>query len=280
MESQHCMLGSTLGGANGKCAVCSQDSYYLQDEKGYQFPVATDADCRFYVFNSRTLCIIEDLQRVLALGPQSIRIEARLYDDEELSQTVKIYRQAVDGLLAGKDLDLAASKDKISCTGQIFYQSSLLSRGTITMNKETLNKLEFNKIQKSLADLAYSEGGKQKVLMMEPSSDLQLVQIRLDETAEAMELLRFGEPNFLNSLHPVDKHLKKARVAGILMPAELLDIYHLLRASRLARKYISNPSAHILKDMAAGIIENKELENKLLMLSMRMAESAMMLLLP
>lgn len=132
------------------------------------------------------------------------------------------------------------------------------------MNKETLKKLEFDKIQQSLAALAYSEGGQQRILMLQPSSDLQLVQIRLNETEEAMELLRFGEPNFLNSLHPVDKHLKKARVAGMLMPAELLDIYHLLRASRLARKYTSNPAARILKEMAAEVLENKELENKLI----------------
>lgn len=123
MESQHCMLGSTLGATAGKCAVCSQDKYCLQDEKGYQFPVATDADCRFYVFNSRTMCIIEDLERVINQGPQSIRIEARLYNDAELSKTVKIYRQAVDGLLAGKELDLSACKAKLAEQGRSFTKA-------------------------------------------------------------------------------------------------------------------------------------------------------------
>lgn len=132
------------------------------------------------------------------------------------------------------------------------------------MKPETLNKLEFNKIQQSLIELAYSEGGKRKIGLIQPSSDLQLVQIRLDETEEAMELLRFGEPNFLNGLHPIDKHLKKARVAGMLMPAELLDIYHLLRASRLARKYTANPAARILNEMTSALLENRELENKII----------------
>lgn len=123
MESQHCMLGSTLGEANGKCSVCRQESFYLQDEKGFQFPAATDADCRFYVFNSRTLCIIEDLQRVLALGPQSIRIEARLYKTEEISRIVKIYRQALDGLLSGQAVDLAADKTKLADSGRSFTKA-------------------------------------------------------------------------------------------------------------------------------------------------------------
>lgn len=132
------------------------------------------------------------------------------------------------------------------------------------MNKETLNKLEFHKIQLILADLAYSEGGRRKIMELMPSADLQLVNMRLDETEEAMELLRFGEPKFLSSLHPVEKHLKKVRVAGILMPNELLDIYHLLRASRLAIKYTNTASARILKNLSAGILENKELEKKLI----------------
>lgn len=131
------------------------------------------------------------------------------------------------------------------------------------MNKETLNKLEFDKIQSMLADLAYSEGGRQKIMAMLPSADLELVQMRLDETEEAMELLRFGEPSFLSSLSPADRHLKKARVAGILNPHELLDIYHLLRASRLAIKYTDEDSVRILKNISSGIMENKELEKKL-----------------
>lgn len=123
MESRHCMLGSTLGVARGNCSVCSRESFYLQDEKGFQFPVATDADCRFYVFNSRTLCIIEDLQRVLSLGPQSIRIEARLCQPQELSRIVKIYRQALDGLLAGQAVDLAAAKARLAESGRSFTKA-------------------------------------------------------------------------------------------------------------------------------------------------------------
>jgi DNA mismatch repair protein MutS2 len=132
------------------------------------------------------------------------------------------------------------------------------------MNRETLNKLEFDKIQNDLVQLAYMAGAKQKIMQMMPSTDVDLVNIRLDETEEAMELLRFGEPNFLNSLKPVDTHLKKARVAGILSPGELLDIYHLLRASRLAIKYTSTPSAQILKRFCAALIENKGLEQNIL----------------
>jgi dsDNA-specific endonuclease/ATPase MutS2 len=64
------------------------------------------------------------------------------------------------------------------------------------MNKSVLEKLEFDKIQQRLADLAYSAGGSRLALELEPSADLQLVRQRLEQTEEAMELLRFGEPAF------------------------------------------------------------------------------------
>lgn len=121
MESQHCMLASTLGEEVGNCqAPCRRDHFYLQDEKAFQFPVATDADCRFYVFNSRTLCLMEDLKRLVHLGPHSLRIEARLSSDEELVQTVQLYRQALDQLAIGQEPDLHGYTEQLALFGTEF----------------------------------------------------------------------------------------------------------------------------------------------------------------
>jgi putative protease len=107
MESQHCMLHSVLGEETSSCkAPCRQDRFYLQDEKRYTFPVVTDADCRFYVFNSRSLCMMEDLKRLTGMGPLALRMEGRLMSEEELAVTVRLYRQALDQLDAGLEPDL------------------------------------------------------------------------------------------------------------------------------------------------------------------------------
>jgi putative protease len=104
--SKFCMLGEVLKGENGRCrSVCTQASYCLRDDKGYQFPLAADANCRFYAFNSRTLCLAEDLPRILELGPACIRIEARLPHDS-LAPTVSLYREAIDRLLNGEKIEL------------------------------------------------------------------------------------------------------------------------------------------------------------------------------
>ncbi|MDD2586066.1 MAG: endonuclease MutS2 [Syntrophomonadaceae bacterium] len=131
------------------------------------------------------------------------------------------------------------------------------------MNKEMLRKLEYHKIQQKLAELASFEGGRKLAMEMMPSTDCDIVNMRLDETKEAMEALRFNEPFFLSGLKLVDHQLAKARVNGLLHPAELWDIYLLLHSSRLARKYVAEGKYPRLQNLCAGISENRSLERTL-----------------
>jgi len=135
--------------------------------------------------------------------------------------------------------------------------------GYYKMDKIVLEKLEFNKIQQQLADRAYSAGGRRLALEINPANELLEIIKRLDETQEAMTLLHYGEPAFLNSLKPVEKHLGKVRIAGVLEPADLLDIYHLVRAARLAAKYIGSSSAQVLTAIAADLKSFPELERQI-----------------
>ncbi|MDD3365026.1 MAG: U32 family peptidase [Syntrophomonas sp.] len=132
LESQHCMLGGVLGGGREKClAPCSGNSYYIQDDKGYEFPVETDAHCRFYIFNSRTLCMMPDLPRILALKPASMRIEARRFSDEQLGDTVKLYRQALKELLKGSKPDLGAYQQDLAAVTPSSFTKGHYYRGVL-----------------------------------------------------------------------------------------------------------------------------------------------------
>ncbi|MDD4802367.1 MAG: endonuclease MutS2 [Syntrophomonas sp.] len=132
------------------------------------------------------------------------------------------------------------------------------------MDVTTLEKLEFGKIMEQLALRAYSEGGRELALKLQPSTGINEVRNSLDETQEAMSLLHFGEPSFLGSLKPVGKQLGKARIAGILSASELYDVYRLLRVSRLTLKYCSNASTPLINAIAADISDNHNLEKQLL----------------
>ncbi len=131
------------------------------------------------------------------------------------------------------------------------------------MDRLTLDKLEFDKIQKKLAERAYSEGGRNLCLDLLPATRLNDVIAKLDETQEAMDLLHYGEPAFLSSLKPVEGYLGKVRIGGILAGYELYDIYHLLRASRLALKY-TNSSKLVLKAIASRIKDNPQIEKQII----------------
>jgi DNA mismatch repair protein MutS2 len=130
------------------------------------------------------------------------------------------------------------------------------------MNKETLQKLEFDRILEMLAQSAYSETGKQKALRVKPSTRYDVVMQRLDETAEAMELLRFGEPGYLALVKPVESQLARARIQSVLSPTELYDIYRLLRASRLALKQVGEKNRR-LHELCQGLYVNNGLEKEL-----------------
>ncbi|MDD3880620.1 MAG: DUF3656 domain-containing protein, partial [Syntrophomonas sp.] len=114
MISRHCILGSVMGRKDAACSgYCRQDSFYLRDEKGFEFPVLSDKDCRFYLLNSRTLCMIEDLEKLISLGPESLRIEAYRYNERQVSGIVGIYAKAIQEIRAGYRPELDEYKKEL-----------------------------------------------------------------------------------------------------------------------------------------------------------------------
>jgi DNA mismatch repair protein MutS2 len=131
------------------------------------------------------------------------------------------------------------------------------------IEKKVLDKLEYYKIQGMLAALAFFEGGKARAYAMNPSNNFEAVNRRLDETGEAMERLRFGEPTFLSGITLVDHLLAKSRMGGILIAPELREIYLLLYASRMAKRYVAKDKYPLLSELLAGLMEERELERRI-----------------
>ena len=131
------------------------------------------------------------------------------------------------------------------------------------MNKKTLTKLEFNKIQLQLLEYTYFEGGKHNILEYEPSDNYEIVLSRLNETAEAMELIRYGEPSFLSRVKLIDSLLAKARINSMLAPTDLIEVYFLLMAARLAKKMTDDNKYKALQKYGGQLEENRSLETKI-----------------
>ncbi len=115
MVSQTCTLYETLEN-KPKCSQwCRREQYYIQDEKGYSFPVQGDADCRFYVFNSRTLAMLDDLPKLTALGPQALCLEMRRSSPQQVGQVVAIFRKALQNIAAGRGESNENLKVQLEC---------------------------------------------------------------------------------------------------------------------------------------------------------------------
>lgn len=98
MVSEYCAAGSLPGGGKpGRCpGPCRKNSCGLKDRKGVVFPVEMDQYCRMHIFNSRDLCLIEDVGVIAGTGIAALRIEARREGHGYVRDVVRAYRTVLD----------------------------------------------------------------------------------------------------------------------------------------------------------------------------------------
>ncbi|MGB9803138.1 DUF3656 domain-containing U32 family peptidase [Desulfofundulus sp.] len=116
MVSRYCALGSLLGGlAPGRnCAgPCRGRRCGLKDRVGVVFPLEVDQFCRMHLFNSRDLCLVDDVHKFVEMGVASLRIDARGRGAEYARATVEAYRRALDAGPAGDTGELARLRERL-----------------------------------------------------------------------------------------------------------------------------------------------------------------------
>ncbi|MBW7902186.1 MAG: U32 family peptidase [Rhodocyclaceae bacterium] len=101
---------------------------WLVEEKerpGESMPIEED-EHGTYVMNSKDLRAIEHVQRLVAIGVDSLKIEGRTKSPYYAARTCQTYRQAIDDAVAGRPLDpgLLAQLDGLANRGYTdgFYQ--------------------------------------------------------------------------------------------------------------------------------------------------------------
>ena len=130
--------------------------------------------------------------------------------------------------------------------------------------EKSLHKLELPLVLEQLAACAGSHGGKEACLQLRPISDLEEVQLLLDQTTAASQLCtRKGNPVF-GDVSDVSAALERADRGGSLQPVELLRIAGVLRSARNIKGYVSEdePST-VLDTLFHGFTPNKYLEDRI-----------------
>ena len=103
--SGRCSLSLYLTGRSanqGDCAHPCRYRYSLVEEKrpGQYFPVEED-ERGAYIFNSKDLCLLNRLPELVACGVNALKLEGRMKSVFYVGCVVRIYRAALDQILAG-----------------------------------------------------------------------------------------------------------------------------------------------------------------------------------
>jgi putative protease len=103
MVAERCVL-QNAGDCSRQCGVCEHrtHAWTLRDDKGYEFPVRTDATGRSHIYNAVTLDLARALGEVLATGVSAVRLDFTVEDAEERRRVVRAYRSALDEVGAGR----------------------------------------------------------------------------------------------------------------------------------------------------------------------------------
>ena len=114
--------------------------------------------------------------------------------------------------------------------------------------EKSLLKLELDLVLQQLSDCAGSLGGKEACLKVRPSSDLEEVNLLLEQTSAASDLCtRKGNPVF-GDVNDVSASLERANRGGSLQPKELLRIAGVLRCARNIKSYVSEDDKSTVLD--------------------------------
>jgi len=112
MVIENCIVGSLLGGKNDLCCMpCRDDRFLIKDEKGFEFPLMMDERCRTHIFNSRELCLLDDIPSFIKAGILRFRIDTRYMDPQKVRSVVAAYKQRIDQCISEQALSHLSCRD-------------------------------------------------------------------------------------------------------------------------------------------------------------------------
>lgn len=113
--SGQCLASTLIGprsGNRGTCAQICRKKYDLYDEAGNKL------NDDKYLLSTKDLCMLEHLDKVIALGANSLKIEGRMKRAEYVYLVTKTYRKAIDNYYKNGKVSIA--KEDITSLKKIF----------------------------------------------------------------------------------------------------------------------------------------------------------------
>lgn len=133
------------------------------------------------------------------------------------------------------------------------------------MLERVLRVLEYNKMKEQLQEHVASSLGKQKVLALTPSTDIEKIDQWQRETFEGTKVIRLKGQAPLGGIFDIRASVRRASIGGGLSASELLEVGSTIYGSRRIKKFIEDMVADevelpLLEDIVHRITPLMELE--------------------
>jgi DNA mismatch repair protein MutS2 len=133
------------------------------------------------------------------------------------------------------------------------------------IDNDVLEKLEFHKVLKFIANYAVTDGGKAAVDLLKPLTDKDIIVYNLKLVEEAKDFLIKKGSSPLEFIPDIKEDIFKSRIEGsILNTKKILDIKKLAAVSRLIRSLFQKEEEYnLLKALTSDLMADKNLENQI-----------------
>lgn len=133
------------------------------------------------------------------------------------------------------------------------------------MNKSTFEKLQYNELKEMIKAYCVSSLGKDLIDKLEPTSNLKLVDKRLNETSEGRTILDMASYIPLEGIFNIKSIIDNIDKGMVADPGELITICDFLRGSRKIKEFMKDKSfyAKTLSSYADSIYEYRSIEEEI-----------------
>ncbi|MCM3143430.1 DNA mismatch repair protein MutS [Brevibacillus sp. MER 51] len=133
------------------------------------------------------------------------------------------------------------------------------------MNEKALQRLEYDKIKEKVMEYALSYAGKKHVEQMMPMESVKVVRSKLDETAEAKNILQNGASVPIPALEGMEKILSLLGTGYVFGVNDFTNLYLFLTSCSQLMKYMATKAqlAPRVSTYAASMYDATKLRNEI-----------------
>lgn len=98
MISEYCPMGVLVRNCkkDKRSSICNKSLYALKDAKDGTYRLSQDIFCRTTIYNSKPLCVLEDLSELNKAGINVFRIDLTFESNEEIKSIIEAFEECIE----------------------------------------------------------------------------------------------------------------------------------------------------------------------------------------